>query len=113
MEYQCSIDTSFNLIWTVLQNNGTQFGPDAVYLLNTITNPGTIADVFIPERLSPVMMSPLVSNISFIAQSSINGYTILCDDGGNSNNVNVTITGIYIYNSLIMYFYYSTAQASL
>ncbi len=105
MEYQCSIDT-FVLTWRVLLNNGTQFGTAAVYILNSNTVPSTIGDVFIPERLSAVMMSPIVSNISFTAQSSINGYTILCEDGINLNNINVTITGIYITVHL-----YSTVEA--
>ncbi len=95
MEYQCSIDT-FVLTWRVLLNNGTQFGIDATYTLNSNTEPNTIEDVFIPERLSAVMMSPLVTNISFTAQSSINGYTIVCQNGINLNNKNVTITGIII-----------------
>ncbi len=98
VEYQCSVD-AFTLVWSVLQNNGTQFGTDVAYVLNVITDPGTIEDVFIPERLSAVSVSPIVSNISFTAQSSINGYTILCIDGSNLNSKNVTIKGIIIiYN---------------
>ena len=93
MEYQCSID-AFVLIWRVLLNNGTQFGTDALYGLNSNAEPSTIEDVFIPERLSAVSLSPLISNISFTAQSSINGYTILCIDSVSLNNKNVTITGI-------------------
>ena len=95
MEYQCSIDSNV-LTWRILLNNGTQFGTDAVYILNVLTDPGTIGDVFIPERLSAVSLSPLVSNISFTVQSSINGYTIVCEDSVSLNNINVTITGIYI-----------------
>ncbi len=105
VEYQCSIDTNV-LTWRILLNNGTQFGTDALYVLNSNAEPSTIGDVFIPERISAVDVSPLVSNISFTAQSSINGYTILCRDGINLNNINVTITGIL----LIMYFYYSTSK---
>ena len=93
VDYQCSID-AFILSWRVLQNNGTQFGTDATYVLNSNAEPSSIEDVFMPERLSAVSLSPLVSNISFTAQSSINGYTIQCINGNNLNNINVTITGI-------------------
>ncbi len=92
VEYQCSIDTNV-FTWRVLQNNGTQFGIDAGYIRNSNAEPSTIGDVFIPERLSAVTVSPLVSNISFTAQSSINGYTIVCEDSITTNNINVTITG--------------------
>ena len=98
VEYQCSIDALI-LTWRVLLNNGTQFGTDAAYIIISDQAASTIGDVFIPERLSAVSVSPLVSNISFTAQSNINGYTILCIDGVNLNNENVTITGIIIiYN---------------
>ena len=93
VEYQCSIDTVI-LIWRVLLNNGTQFGTDASYILNSDQATSSIEGVFIPERLSAVQVSPIVSNISFTAQSSINGYTILCEDVVNLNSKNVTITGI-------------------
>ncbi len=85
VEYQCSVDT-FTLVWSVLLNNGTQFGTDVTYILNSNAEPNAIGDVFMPERLSEVMMSPLVSNISFTAQSSINGYTIVCQDAITTNN---------------------------
>ena len=93
VEYQCSVDTNV-LTWSVLQNNGTQFGTDALYAFSSNGVPSSIEGVFIPERLSAISVSPILSNISFTVQSSINGYTILCTDG-SLNNENVTITGIY------------------
>ena len=38
----------------------------------------------------------IISNISFIVQYSINGYTIQCDDsGGDSENCTINIEGEY------------------
>ncbi len=36
----------------------------------------------------------IISNISFTVQSSINGYTILCEDaGGDSENCTINVAG--------------------
>ena len=43
-------------------------------------------------------MIPLISNISFTVQSSINGYTIQCEDeGGDSESCIINIQGKHIY----------------
>ncbi len=35
----------------------------------------------------------IISNISFTVQSSINGYTIHCEDGGDSKNCTIDVAG--------------------
>ena len=49
-----------------------------------------------------LQQSPLVSNISFTVQSSINGYTIVCEDSITMNNKNLTINiiGMIVDNSI-------------
>ena len=64
-----------------------------------ITSPVTLAGDFSVEQLST---NPLVSNISFTVQSSINGYTILCEDigGGDNENCTINIAGTIITTSI-------------
>ena len=45
----------------------------------------------------------LISNISFTVQSSINGYTIHCEDGdGNMENCTIEIAGMYEIHIIIL-----------
>ena len=47
----------------------------------------------------------IISNISFTVQSSINGYTILCEDlGGDSENCTINIQGDCYFISLFIIF---------
>ena len=104
VEYQCSSNGTGPLLtlrWRILQKNGTQFDLDALYISGSNQEPGPIGEVFTPERLSPLSESPLVSNISFTAQSSINGYTIVCDDT-ILDNESFAITGIIIIIIIII-----------
>ena len=93
---QCSVTGSgvFVLRWRILRDDGTQFGAESI-ISTSNEEPDPIGGVFTPERLSPLPESPLVSNMSFIAQSSINGFTIVCD-GTASGNKNVTITQVHL-----------------
>ena len=101
VEYQCTVTgTGFTLLtWRISEDNGTQFGNAVNYASIGISNTSTIGGEFTVEQLQPA--SPIVSNISFIVQSSINGYTIVCEDSINTlNNENLTINipGIIMYN---------------
>ena len=113
VEYQCSVTGSgvFALRWRILRDNGTEFGL-AAYTSTIEQDLDPIGGVFIPERLSPLSsVTPLVSNISFTATSSINGYTIVCDDSVlGDQNVTITgtcITGTCITGTCIIHFWWS------
>ncbi len=92
VEYQCTVTGTGILVltWRILDDNGIEIASHS-YISATTGNNATIGGVFTIEQLQE---SPIISNISFIAQSSNNGYTILCEDGINLNSKNVTITGI-------------------
>ena len=102
VEYQCTVSGSgfLSLTWKILQDNGTQFGSPVVYASNVLAGSSTIGGLFTVEQLS---QSPLVSNISFTVQSSINGYTIICEDGVTLKNENVTtdISGHFVVSIIV------------
>ncbi len=62
---------------------GTEIGTTAYTSIGIDTDPRPIGGEFTVVQLQ---QSPLVSTISFSAQSNINGYTITCSDGVNSND---------------------------
>ena len=104
VEYQCTVTgTGFtSLTWRVSDDDGTQLGDTVSYTSNSGGATVTIGGVFTVEQLQP--SSPVVSNISFTVQSSINGYTIVCEDSTNTtNSVNlmITILGI-VYDTCIL-----------
>ncbi len=89
VEYQCTVDAVL-LNWRVFDNNQAQlsdgfadYGSGGIGPTNTIGG-----GVFTVEQLQ---QSPIVSTISFTVQSSISGYTIVCEDGVAMTNENVTI----------------------
>ncbi len=94
VEYQCIVDAVL-LQWRVFDNNQAQLSDGtAAYTTFGIGPTGTIGGgVFAVEQLQ---QSPIISNISFTVQSSINGYTILCEDAITTNNENLTINIIGI-----------------
>ena len=101
VEYQCTVTgTGFtSLTWRILEDDGTPFGNAVTYSSNANGASNTIGGVFTVEQLQPA--SPVVSNISFTVQSSINGYTIECEDSTNAlNNESFTINipGIIMHN---------------
>ena len=100
VEYQCTVTgTGFtSLTWRISEDDGTPFGIVS-YTSNADGTSSTIGELFTVEQLQP--SSPVVSNISFTVQSSINGYTIVCEDSTNTtNNENFTINipGIIMYD---------------
>ena len=84
VEYQCTVTGTGFLTWRILKDDGTQLGNIVSYSSNGIGASNTIGGVFTVEQLQPA--SPIVSNISFTVQSSINGYTIVCEDSLNMND---------------------------
>ncbi len=78
------------LNWRVFDNNQAQLSDGfAAYTNGGISPTNTIGGgVFTVEQLQ---QSPIISNISFTVQSSINGYTILCEDGVTMTTENLTI----------------------
>ena len=78
------------LTWRILKDDETQLSNIVSYTSNGIGASNTIGGEFTVEQLQPA--SPIVSNISFTVQSSINGYTIVCEDSATMNHENLTIT---------------------
>ena len=95
------------LRWRLLDDGGTQIGGTVTYLDDEIGLPGTLGGEFDVEQLQEIPM--IISNISFTAQSSINGYTIRCGDG--TNNEDLVVSGVYIIIVIIVHNYisYSTS----
>ncbi len=87
---------AFALNWRVFDNNQAQLSDGfAGYTSGGIGLIGTIGGgVFTVEQLQ---QSPVISNISFTVQSSINGYTIQCEDAVTMTNENVTINIIGMF----------------
>ena len=89
VEYQCTVTGTGFLTWKILDDNGTQLGGTPSYTSNGGGVSVILGGVFTVEQLQPA--SPVVSSISFTVQSSINGYTIVCEDSATMNNENLTI----------------------
>ncbi len=83
------------LNWRVFDDSQTQLSDGfATYNSGGISQPVTIGGgVFIVDQLQ---QSPVISNISFSVQSSINGYTIQCEDFNTMTNesLKINITGM-------------------
>ena len=93
MQYQCTVTDSSTLLWRIRNENMTSLGTEA-YDHNGVlmTTPGQFPNS-LPFFTDFTSKSPsLISNISFAVQSSINGYTIHCEDiDGNMENCTVEI----------------------
>ena len=89
VEYQCTVDAVV-LNWRVFNESQVQLIDGyATYSNGGIGSNNTIGlGLFTVEQLQ---QSPIISNISFTVQSSINGYTIQCEDGITINNEKLTI----------------------
>ena len=72
----------------MLLDDGTQLGTAFVYISAATQAPSTIGELFTVEQLSE---TPVVSNISFTVQSSIDRYTIVCEDANTMNNETILI----------------------
>ena len=90
VEYQCTVSGSgfFGLRWRLLDDNQA---PIATTVYSSDEFGSTVkldSDRFTFERLSE---TPIVSNVSFTVQSSIDGYTIRCIDTAASESIDITI----------------------
>ncbi len=65
-------------------DDGTEIGTTGYTSIGIDTDPRPIGGG--EFTVVQLQQSPLVSTISFSAQSNINGYTITCSDGVNSND---------------------------
>ena len=92
VQYQCIVTGSV-LQWRIRDETMMSLGTQS-YI--SISDPGTFypitgAAVFSTDLSST---SPsIISNISFTVQSSINGYTIQCEDGNGNENCTISIQG--------------------
>ncbi len=88
VQFQCTVTDSATLQWRIRDENMTSLGTvlyGAQSDLVTIPNPFPNSLPFFTDYTSK--SHSLISNISFTVQSSINGYTIHCEDGeGNMKN---------------------------
>ena len=95
VQYQCTVTDSNVLQWRIRDENMTSLG---TVLYGTQSDLVTIPAPFphnVPFFTDLSSTSPsLISNISFHVQSSINGYTIHCENGdGNMENCTIDIAG--------------------
>ena len=82
VQYQCTVTDSNNILWRIRDENMTSLGTDS-YTTNSdlVTTPALFPNS-LPFFTDYTSKSPsLISNVSFTVQSSINGYTIHCEDG--------------------------------
>ncbi len=88
VDYQCTVTDSTNLIWRVINDNGTlQVG----YNSFGVAVGQNINNQFFFEQSSE--MPSIISNVTFTALTDINGYTVQCGDGQTSRNFTVQILG--------------------
>ena len=94
VQYQCIVTGSTILQWRIRDVNMTSLATEAYTTgSDLVTTPAPFPNI--PFFTDFISKSPtLISNISFTVQSSINGYTIHCEDGdGNMENCTVNIAG--------------------
>ena len=93
IQYQCTVTDSNNLLWRIRDENVTSLGTQPyTNKSDLVTTPAPFPNS-LPFFTDYTFKSPsLISNVSFIVQSSINGYTIHCEDeDGNMENCTIEI----------------------
>ncbi len=95
VQYQCTVTDSNILNWRIRDENMTSLGTLAYTPVNDLVTTLAPFPNSLPFFTDYTSKSPsLISNISFTVQSSINGYTIHCEDGdGNMENCIIDIEG--------------------
>ena len=68
----------------MFDENGIQIGADVSHNSVSTSDPVKIGGLFTFEQISAISESPLVSNVSFTVQSSIDRYTVMCEDPNRS-----------------------------
>ena len=95
LQYQCTVTDSNILLWRIRDESMTSLGTESYDNgADLVATPEPFPNS-LPFFTDLSSTSPsLISNISFTVQSSINGYTIHCEDGdGNMENCTVLIPG--------------------
>ncbi len=96
VQYQCTVTDSNVVRWRIRDENMTSLGTEAyTTVADLVTTPAPFPNS-LPFFTDYTSKSPsLISNISFTVQSSINGYTIHCEDKVEDGNMeNCTISAI-------------------
>ena len=95
LQYQCTVTDFIVLNWRIRDENMTTLGTVAYTTVNDLVTTPEPFPMSLPFFTDYTSKSPsLISNISFTVQSSINGYTIHCEDGnGNMENCMIDIPG--------------------
>ena len=95
VQYQCTVTDSNMLNWRIRNENMTSLGTESYTTSSDlVTTPAPFPNS-LPFFTDYISKSPsLISNISFTVKSSINGYTIHCNDGGgNMENCTIEVPG--------------------
>ena len=93
VQYQCTVTDSNIALWRIRDDIMTSLGTvDYTTVGHLVTTPAPFPNS-LPFFTDYSSKSPsLISNISFTVQSSINGYTIHCEDGdGNMENCTINV----------------------
>ncbi len=97
VQYQCTVTDSIpnTLQWRIRDKNKTSLGTVAYISTSDLVTAPVAFPNSLPFFTDYTSTSPsLISNVSFIVQSSINGYTIHCEDGdGNMEKCTINIAG--------------------
>ena len=96
VQYQCIVTQSSSLLWRIRDESMVSLGTVSY---TTSSNLSPFSNIIGVEQFSTDLSSTspsLISNISFTVQSSINGYTIQCEDAGgvDTKTCTVDIAGI-------------------
>ena len=96
------------MTWIVTDKDGSPLPGTVVYTSNSLGLTGTLGNEFLIEQ---IQASPIVSNISFTMKSSIDGYSINCEDQDGQNTREtcmISVAGIYSnYIAFGTYSYYA------
>ena len=94
VQYQCTVTGSNILQWRIRDENMTSLGTEAYTTSSDLESYTSINAV--PQFSTDLSSTypSLISNISFTVQSSINGYTIHCEDAeDNAKQCTIEISG--------------------
>ena len=95
VQYQCIVNDSSTLQWRIRDESMTSIGTESYTSTSDLAPFTPISNDAAQFSTDLSSSSPsIISNISFTVQSSINGYTIYCEDlEGNTVNSTIIITG--------------------
>ena len=94
VQYQCIVTGSVILRWRVRDETSTELGTETYSDGDDLSSTTPLANV--PGFSTDLSSSnpSIISNISFIVQSSINGYSVHCEDvNGADTNCTISIQG--------------------